>query len=250
MALVIVSTKLLLGLDEVPRTPKQAAEPAAIGLRWEAWEGYLREGNAEYRGLLGKDVQAAGKGLEVDVEEKDVFDMEGEELDRYMDWFEKNWSDDSNTKRILPRRGLVGRMLTVLVWAVTKQILDLFPTGRAVANLVEDLEQSQNENLESEDPARYSQAGERLQKLQSEIETHKSSLDGRSVVRPGDQYLWYSFKAELPIEQQILLQAAADLLAIPRDDLSKAVRFLETCFRRLVKDRRKRERGGMNIEEI
>jgi len=109
MALLIVSTKLLYGLDGVKRTPKSAAEPAAVGLKWKAWDEYLRTGNAERRGLLNENVtpgsegggRRGGKELEVDVEEKDVFDMTGEELDRYMDWFEKNWADDSNTPRTL-----------------------------------------------------------------------------------------------------------------------------------------------------
>lgn len=106
MALLIISTKLLYGLDGVKRTPKSAAEPAAVGLKWKAWDGYLRTGNAERRGLLNENVTprsegGGGKDLEVDVEEKDVFDMTGEELDRYMDWFEKNWADDSNTPRTL-----------------------------------------------------------------------------------------------------------------------------------------------------
>jgi len=108
MALLIISTKLLYGLDGVKRTPKSAAEPAAVGLKWKAWDGYLRTGNAERRGFLNENVTpgsegggGGGKDLEVDVEEKDVFDMTGEELDRYMDWFEKNWADDSNTPRTL-----------------------------------------------------------------------------------------------------------------------------------------------------
>lgn len=112
MALLIISTKLLYGLDGVKRTPKSAAEPAAVGLKWKAWDGYLRTGNAERRGLLNESVTpgsegegrgrgVGGKNLEVDIEEKDVFGMTGEELDRYMDWFEKNWADDSNTPRTL-----------------------------------------------------------------------------------------------------------------------------------------------------
>jgi RNA polymerase I-specific transcription initiation factor RRN7 len=98
--LVIVSTKLLFGLDGISRAPRSAAEPAAIGLKWEAWDEYLRTGNAELRGLLGGSGKAGGKELEVDVGEKDVFEMSGEELDKYMDWFERNWADDSNTNRM------------------------------------------------------------------------------------------------------------------------------------------------------
>lgn len=100
MSLVIIATKLLYGLDGVPRAPRSNTEPAAVGLRWEAWDRFLRLGNAKRRGLLGGIGQNSGKrGLEVDVKETDIFDMDGEDLDKYMDWFEKTWADRSNTKR-------------------------------------------------------------------------------------------------------------------------------------------------------
>lgn len=102
MSLVIMATKLLYGLDGVSRAPKSNSEPAAVGLRWEAWDIFLRLGNAERRGLLGDIGQKAGKReLEVDVKETDIFNMSGEDLDKYMDWFEKTWADKSNTKRTL-----------------------------------------------------------------------------------------------------------------------------------------------------
>lgn len=102
MSLVIMGTKLLYGLDGVPRAPKSNAEPAAVGLKWEAWDKFLRLGNAERRGLLGDIGQKVGKReLEVDVKETDIFGMSGEDLDKYMDWFEKTWADRSNTKRTL-----------------------------------------------------------------------------------------------------------------------------------------------------
>jgi hypothetical protein len=48
-----------------------------------------------------------------------------------------------------------------------------------------------------------------------------------------------------------LLQAAADLLAISREDLSKSVKFLESQFRNLVKEHRKKERRErMDIDGI
>lgn len=102
MSLVIIATKLLYGLDNVPRAPKSNAEPAAVGLRWEAWDKFLRLGNTERRGLLGDIGQGVdNRELEVDVKESDIFGMSGEDLDKYMDWFEKTWADRSNTKRTL-----------------------------------------------------------------------------------------------------------------------------------------------------
>lgn len=100
MSLVIIATKLLYGLDGISRAPKSNTEPAAVGLRWEAWDRFLRLGNTERRGLLGDLGQETGKKeLEVDVKEADIFGMNETDLDKYMDWFEKTWADNSNTKR-------------------------------------------------------------------------------------------------------------------------------------------------------
>ncbi|RPA94487.1 hypothetical protein L873DRAFT_1700998 [Choiromyces venosus 120613-1] len=289
MALLIISTKLLYGLDGVKRTPKSATEPAAAGLKWEAWDKYLRIGNAERRGLLNENITpvsegGGGKDLEVDVEEKDVFDMTGEELDRYMDWFEKNWADDANTP-------------------LTKQILDLFPTGRAAAEGAE-VHQTRDRprnGAPADEPVQRNLTDERLRELNSQIEIypaqqqqqqqqkqpeketeggeeeeHEEEEDddedeqqtlreseedenyssrqphrrGEFVTRPGDQYLWHSIQTELPVEQQTLLQAGADLLAISRDDLARVVKTLETQFRDLVKNQRRKEtrEGIMDVD--
>jgi RNA polymerase I-specific transcription initiation factor RRN7 len=107
MSLVIIATKLLYGLDGVARAPKSSTEPAAVGLRWEDWDKFLRLGNAERRGLLG-DTEMGKKELQVDVKEVDIFDMDEEDLDKYMDWFEKTWADKSNTKRVLTYLYLFG----------------------------------------------------------------------------------------------------------------------------------------------
>ncbi|PWW73115.1 hypothetical protein C7212DRAFT_359489 [Tuber magnatum] len=275
VALLIISTKLLYGLDGVRRTPKSVAEPAAAGLKWKAWDEYLRTGNAERRGLLGENVipgsegggrgrGGGGKDLEVDVEEKDVFNMIGEELDRYMDWFEKNWADDSNAP-------------------LTKQILDMFPTGRAAAEGagVHQARDRPQSGAPTDEPVQHDLTNERLRELNSQIEIYptqqqqqpegehndgddeeQQQLEGENysssqphrgelATRPGDQYLWHSIQTELPVEQQTLLQAGADLLAITRDDLARIIKILETQFRDLVKNQKRRKEtreGRMDVD--
>lgn len=87
-AFVIVATKLCYSLDSLQRTPRTVTEPAATQVSWEAWEAFLRGGNDERAGLLGKP---GAQLLEVDVKEQDVFSMDPDQLDMYLDWYEKNW---------------------------------------------------------------------------------------------------------------------------------------------------------------
>lgn len=216
MAIVIIAIKLLYGLDGISRIPESSTEPAAVGLKWEAWDRFLRLGNAEYKGFLGEiDKESGKKRLEVDVKETDILDMNGEELDKYMDWFEKTWTSNSNTK-------------------LTEQILNLFPVERERIVLDQGAIQA--------DPEKESDTlGDRLQQLNSQIELRPPTQQGGKIERPGDQYLCYSSTSDLPLEHQILLQAAADLLAITRDDLGKVVRYSEERFRSYLMEQRKKE---------
>jgi RNA polymerase I-specific transcription initiation factor RRN7 len=103
MAIVVVATKLSYGLDGIKRIPKSSGEPAATGVKWEAWERFLRAGNEEKRGVLVAEEPRRKGGLEVDVKEADVFAMENEELDWYMDWYERTWcldDEEGMTKRM------------------------------------------------------------------------------------------------------------------------------------------------------
>ena len=38
------------------------------------------------------------QGKEVETSEDQVFDMDGEQLDRYLDWFEKTWTRDEGSR--------------------------------------------------------------------------------------------------------------------------------------------------------
>lgn len=158
---------------------------------------------------------------------------------------------------------------SVATTSVTKQILNLFPTGRAAAEEAEahQVHDRLQRGVPTNEPGHHDTTDERLRELNSQIEiypaqqqqsegeqedeedeggrNYSSPHRGEHVTRPGDQYLWHSIQTELPVEQQTLLQAGADLLAITRDDLARVVKALETQFRGLVKNQRRKEmRGG------
>jgi len=159
---------------------------------------------------------------------------------------------------------------SVATTSVTKQILNLFPTGRVAAEEAEahQVHDRPRSGVPTNELGQHDATDERLRELNSQIEmypaqqqqpegeqedeeaeeggrNYSSPHRGEHVTRPGDQYLWHSIQTELPVEQQTLLQAGADLLAITRDDLARVVKALETQFRGLVKNQRRKEmRGG------
>jgi len=97
-----VATKLCYGLDSISRAPLSATEPAATRVDWDAWERFLRAGNVARRGQLVSGEPGRAR-LEIDVKEHDVFDMQDEELDWYLDWYEKTWCDEAEGEN--ERRG-------------------------------------------------------------------------------------------------------------------------------------------------
>lgn len=68
-------------------------EPSAQVLDWELWSQVQR--HFDSRETVGGRI---GKGNEILITEKDVFNMSPAQLDEYMDWYENSWLDHSKSK--------------------------------------------------------------------------------------------------------------------------------------------------------
>ena len=108
MSLIIVAIKLSQSLDGIERIPRHPIEPAALAINWEHWrkshEGENDKENGNGTGNDNEKVEGLGlkKGNEMSVVEGDVFKMSGEEMDRYMDWYEAMFVADAEPKGIFP----------------------------------------------------------------------------------------------------------------------------------------------------
>ncbi|KAK5696428.1 hypothetical protein LTS12_028567, partial [Elasticomyces elasticus] len=88
MTLVIISTKLLFPFDDIKRYPESAREPATQAIDWQIWAQVQRHFH-QRETSSGR----IGKGNEILINEKDVFNMTPSQLDEYMDWYENSWLD-------------------------------------------------------------------------------------------------------------------------------------------------------------
>jgi RNA polymerase I-specific transcription initiation factor RRN7 len=93
MILVVISTKVLFPLDDLKRYPVSSREPAAQLMDWKRWVQIQR--HFDGRETSGGKI---GKGNEIVVTERDVFNMTESQLDEYMDWYENSWLDSSRGK--------------------------------------------------------------------------------------------------------------------------------------------------------
>jgi RNA polymerase I-specific transcription initiation factor RRN7 len=99
ITLIVISTKLFFPFDDIKRYPVSTREPSAQVLDWKLWGQVQR--HFDRRETAGGRI---GKGNEILVTEKDVFDMTPAQLDEYMDWYETSWLDHSRGKVTLQLR--------------------------------------------------------------------------------------------------------------------------------------------------
>ena len=103
--------KLYHPFDESTRHVRSLADSAALTVDWAVWVDAQSSHNVRVA-----DEPHLERGSEISVTEKDIMSMHGEQLDEYMDWYERTYVDDSRAEG--KSHGL------------PKQLLDMFPTGR------------------------------------------------------------------------------------------------------------------------
>ena len=103
--------KLYHPFDESTRHVRSLADSAALTVDWAVWADTQSSHNVRVA-----DEPHLERGSEISVTEKDVMSMQGEQLDEYLDWYERTYVDDSRAEG--KSHGL------------PKQLLDMFPTGR------------------------------------------------------------------------------------------------------------------------
>jgi RNA polymerase I-specific transcription initiation factor RRN7 len=90
MSIIVVALKLFQGFDGKERRPKTDNEAASLVIDWDVWQKSTREPES----ALGY----FPKGGEINVVERDVFNLSKGQMDQYMDWYEKMWVDDAEPK--------------------------------------------------------------------------------------------------------------------------------------------------------
>jgi RNA polymerase I-specific transcription initiation factor RRN7 len=245
LALVIAAVKLCYGLDGVARTPHSAAEPAATALEWGAWEQFLRGGNTKRGGKL--EGTAGRQMLQVDVKEADVFEMNPEELDWYLDWYEKTWCAEGAAEGGRPKCGFLlvfcrwGGYTDIILVVVSQNILNLFP-----------LKGSSNPQSQPDENEEGSALADRLADLHSHtvpVPAVAEENEDDELQRPGEQYLYYSWDEEMPYQLKTLTQAAADFLGINREDMQKVVHHVDKKLREQIVEKRRNDRRAGIVDD-
>lgn len=88
LSLIVIATKLCHPFDDIVRVPESLVDSSALRIDWNAWQDIMHE----------KPVKGFRKGEHVGVTDADVFEMNDEKLDEYLDWYQRTWIDDRDPK--------------------------------------------------------------------------------------------------------------------------------------------------------
>lgn len=211
-ALLIIAVKIYYPFDLLDRHPRSQLDVAVLNINWDKWCELQKEHDTRIT-LEGK----IGRGNEMLVNEQDIMNMSGEQLDEYLDWYENTWiseDDDEHQKRGLP-----------------EQLLDMFPTSRVNASSA-----SMNEFAAEAKAERYL-LDEKLRKVQNRLKLRPviSKEGGGKIQEPlrrlGTFYKRYRKTEDLPPQAKIFYEAAASLVGVSLPTLVMAVLQMESKLR-------------------
>lgn len=111
ICLLIIAVKLYHPFDGFTRRVRSLADSATLTIDWVKWIEVQ-----SFHNLHATGEAHLRRGSEINVTERDVMEMTGEQLDKYMDWYERTYVDESRVEE--KARGL------------PKQLLEMFPISR------------------------------------------------------------------------------------------------------------------------
>ncbi|KAF1952356.1 hypothetical protein CC80DRAFT_479584 [Byssothecium circinans] len=204
-----VCVKLCFPFDGKPRYPRSNAEPAATSIDWRAWCNTMRnaENNRKDEGHFTMEELTK-------LEERDVFDMTGDHLDQYLDFYLENFVDETDTPNDF-RKGLY----------------DLFPIDKSQPVLPEP---SHQYGIGQE-------KWEALRKVHGNIKSRSAiaqSNEEAEVRRPGHGYVAYKRENFLPEHANVFYEEAGKIAGLTLEMMVSAVFAVENRVERWKRGQR------------
>lgn len=222
MAILVIAVKLYHPFDGVHRCATTLTEPGIMTIDWDVWS----EQQKDFDGRLTSGGKL-GRGNEIKVKEQEVLDTTADQIDEYLDWFERTWVEAGNQEQ--KKRGL------------PTQLLDMFPTGRLDGSTAPTVD------LEAAASAEQDSLDSKLKAVQGSLELRdivskeKEGKSKRPVQRIGSFYKRYRKEEDLPPHAKTFFEAAANLIATSLSTLILAVLQTE---QKLLKYRKRRLQEG------
>lgn len=196
LCILILTVKLVHPFDGTARSPYSDNEAASLRVDWRKWN------RARSRGEM---TQVQRNEALVNSTEGDVTEMDGDEMDEYLDWFQATWISDQaedRGSRADLRRQLGGMFPLKELYGGRNRS----PEKRVQANTLQHNVKTVQETLQYVAPVAASK---------------------EEVLRPGHDYAHYKKSADLPVVALPFFEAASRLGAVTVDGLTQAVFQME-----------------------
>lgn len=232
MALVVIATKLLFPFDSstVKRYPKSPNAPGAVRMNWDAW---LDAKRAYDDAPASSCDTAIGPGSEMALKDIDILDMNAQQLDEYMDWYQRMWVNHDRKEE-----------------GVQKRIFDMFPLRALAQPSREDVvakEKAQEQRRKELKTQRVKcvQASLRTRRAVSgdeEAEMMESGTLERQLMRPGEGYQTFqNLEALGEGVERAFHEEAAWTAGISVEMVVRVVRSAEDRVEKWRRERRREE---------
>lgn len=238
ISLVIVTTKMIYPFDSniVKRYPRSLNSPAAQRIDWKKWvelhkQGAPRADHAAASLNVSEGETASEltleKGRESEVTDADIFKMSGADLDQYMYWYQRTWTQSNDAED-----------------SINKELRDMFPLKPLPP---EDKQRDPDQEVE-ESQLKFVEGVHAAMKLcrpVSDEEARQLQLDSErpiEIKRPGSDYRVYPTVEDLPETARAFYEAAAEAACMSVERLVYAVRQTETKIETWRREKKRAER--------
>lgn len=225
IALVVIVVKLLYPFDGTSCHPRLFQEPATQRMNWKSWN--------KNRQQLGERPGEArlSRGSAIDVQDTDVFTMSQEELDSYMNWYQKTWVRE-------PRNQSVDN--------VNEEILDMFPLQRLEPSTTQtSLQREQDLVGVAIKSAHLTTSWLEFQPPVTDEEVSDNEI---KVKRPGEKYMSYKSEEDLSELAKPFFKSAAETACTSIKTLMLAVLQTETRVKIWKSAMRRAEVTGQDFD--
>lgn len=229
MSLVVMATKLVFPFDsnEVKRYPYSLSDPAALVFDWNTWLGARSKFEEEVGAM---QVSKLEPGKQMEISDLDVLQMNNDQLEEYMDWYQGMWLNTQRTED-----------------GIQKEILDMF----SLQDRHESTTDEQRGILRNREAAIRSLRDERLKTVVGSLKPRQAvdeqaALDleietGRRIIRPGEGYQQIRKPDELNGPAKLFYAEAARTACLSLSMLVRAVRAAEEKVDKRRKEKRREE---------
>jgi len=197
-ACLILCTKLIYPFDKVKRYPISSSEPAATTVSWKAWRKEINTAQATQRsGFTTEDL--------TQLKENDIFDMQPEQLDQYLDFYAATFLDYAGMERRENndfRRVLHG----------------LFPI---------ESNSQQCKPVQLSDAISHEMQMETVKVVQATVQPRHARDAETEVLRPGQMYTVWKKEHHIPERARMLYEEVARIGGLSMDMLVSAVALSE-----------------------